>query len=245
MPINLARAAMAAASPSAISLRRYEADELSAEQAAAIYFRDQLLWLRLPAESRECCSRFTLGTLAQQYAARPKLIAKNWSVENNPDHLSESCLEPGSVLGTAAKAKSKAKSEAKSEAKSKGGGPAADARWYVSTILQKDKAGQAAFLERMPVVDHPLMVDAETDDGIWLFVGSNPPLGRADEAEGSGRSEDGKPKAKKRRRSDREQEQEGEGEKQQGEPLAGRPEHVDDVTHDGTWHVQVSGTKTW
>jgi hypothetical protein len=28
-------------------------------------------------------------------------------------------------------------------------------------------------------------------------------------------------------------------------PLAGRPEHVDDVDHDGTWHLQLSGTKTW
>ena len=27
--------------------------------------------------------------------------------------------------------------------------------------------------------------------------------------------------------------------------MAGRPEHVDEVSHGGTWHVQVSGTKTW
>ena len=27
--------------------------------------------------------------------------------------------------------------------------------------------------------------------------------------------------------------------------LAGRPEHVDDVGHHGTWHVQLSGTKVW
>ena len=27
--------------------------------------------------------------------------------------------------------------------------------------------------------------------------------------------------------------------------MTGRPEHVDKVTHSGTWHVQLSGTKTW
>ena len=27
--------------------------------------------------------------------------------------------------------------------------------------------------------------------------------------------------------------------------LMGRPEHTDSVRHDGTWHFQVSGTKTW
>lgn len=28
-------------------------------------------------------------------------------------------------------------------------------------------------------------------------------------------------------------------------PLVGRAEHVDEVTHSGTWHYQMSGTKTW
>jgi hypothetical protein len=27
--------------------------------------------------------------------------------------------------------------------------------------------------------------------------------------------------------------------------LQGRPEHTDSVSHDGTWHYQLSGTKTW
>ena len=27
--------------------------------------------------------------------------------------------------------------------------------------------------------------------------------------------------------------------------LPGRPEHTDSVTHDGTWHYQLSGTKIW
>eukprot|EP00316_Scyphosphaera_apsteinii_P020715 CAMPEP_0119319156 /NCGR_PEP_ID=MMETSP1333-20130426/48623_1 /TAXON_ID=418940 /ORGANISM="Scyphosphaera apsteinii, Strain RCC1455" /LENGTH=350 /DNA_ID=CAMNT_0007325499 /DNA_START=130 /DNA_END=1182 /DNA_ORIENTATION=- len=27
--------------------------------------------------------------------------------------------------------------------------------------------------------------------------------------------------------------------------LAGRPEHTDDIAHDGTWHLQVNGTKEW
>lgn len=28
-------------------------------------------------------------------------------------------------------------------------------------------------------------------------------------------------------------------------PLEGRPEHTDSVSHDGTWHFQLSGTKRW
>jgi U3 small nucleolar RNA-associated protein 6 len=28
-------------------------------------------------------------------------------------------------------------------------------------------------------------------------------------------------------------------------PMLGRPEHTDSVSHDGTWHYQLSGTKTW
>lgn len=28
-------------------------------------------------------------------------------------------------------------------------------------------------------------------------------------------------------------------------PLVGRPEHTDSITHDGTWHYQLSGTKIW
>ena len=33
--------------------------------------------------------------------------------------------------------------------------------------------------------------------------------------------------------------------KQTANVLPGRPEHVDKVTHDGTWHLQCSGEKTW
>jgi hypothetical protein len=29
------------------------------------------------------------------------------------------------------------------------------------------------------------------------------------------------------------------------EPLQGRPEHTDSITHDGTWHFQLSGRKQW
>lgn len=29
------------------------------------------------------------------------------------------------------------------------------------------------------------------------------------------------------------------------EPLAGRPEHTDELSHDGTWHFQLSGSKMW
>jgi hypothetical protein len=32
---------------------------------------------------------------------------------------------------------------------------------------------------------------------------------------------------------------------QQPQDLQGRPEHTDSISHDGTWHYQLSGTKRW
>jgi len=37
----------------------------------------------------------------------------------------------------------------------------------------------------------------------------------------------------------------GDVEKGSHAPLNGRPEHTDSVSHDGTWHYQLSGRKTW
>ena len=188
-----------------MELRRFEASDLDPAAAAEIYERDQLLWLRLPAEGRQHCHSFTKSYLQSLYAARPKFVAKHWSVESNPDQLPAACLEPASVLG-----------------QGQGQGDLEGKRYYVSSILQKDKSAQAEFLQGMPVAEYPLMAGATTDDGIWLFIGSNPSA-----AHGTGHG-----KKKRRREEER-------------PALAGRPEHVDDVVHDGTWHVQVSGTKTW
>lgn len=35
------------------------------------------------------------------------------------------------------------------------------------------------------------------------------------------------------------------GRNNQQEPLDGRPEHTDSISHDGTWHYQLSGIKEW
>lgn len=35
------------------------------------------------------------------------------------------------------------------------------------------------------------------------------------------------------------------GQNQSFEPLQGRPEHTDQVVHDGTWHFQLAGSKVW
>jgi hypothetical protein len=35
------------------------------------------------------------------------------------------------------------------------------------------------------------------------------------------------------------------GQNRQAEPMRGRPEHCDDISHDGTWHVQLAGSKRW
>ena len=69
---------------------------------------------------------------------------------------------------------------------------------------------------------------ADCDDGVWLFLGSNPSQC------------DGMPPKSKRRRNSSQS-----SDSKNSYPLLGRPEHVDKVDHNGTWHVQVHGTKTW
>ena len=48
--------------------------------------------------------------------------------------------------------------------------------FYVSAVLQKDDSGVKKFLDGMPFACPKLLSKvAEHDDGVWLFLGGNPP----------------------------------------------------------------------
>jgi hypothetical protein len=176
-----------------VKIERHNADELTPDQAAAIYDRDQVLWLKLPRAQRQCCAGFTASSLLEQFESSPEFFSRNWSVENSAQ-LDPASLTPLHVFGREM---------------------APNAAFYVSSILQKNKAAQKAFLDLVPVKEHPLLEGARHDEQIWLFLGANPLAATG----GSG-------KGRKRQR-------------QECPPLAGRPEHVDDVDHDGMYNTHT------
>ena len=122
-------------------VRRHDADEISPEEALALYQRDQLLWLRLPKPHRENCSRFSLAELSRMYGADPEAFKDKWHVENCGE-LTPASLTPDSVLGD---------------------GSVPGAAFYVSCIL--DKALHQC------LEPPELLRRARHDGGAWLFIG--------------------------------------------------------------------------
>eukprot|EP00729_Bicosta_minor_P003780 gene3780-9669_t len=114
--------------------------------------------------------------------------------------------------------------------------------FYASSILQRDEEAAQAFFSTVPFSTPPHLGAgaAEHDDGTWLFFGHNPPpAGNAAEADGIDAVSKGKGSASKRRKLI------GGAKPGKAATLSGRAEHTDKVSHDGTWHVQLAGTKTW
>ncbi|CAB9496103.1 UTP6, small subunit (SSU) processome component, homolog (yeast) [Seminavis robusta] len=92
---------------------------------------------------------------------------------------------------------------------------------YCSFLVQKDKDSYQALLERLPVANFASKVPPINDQSwsyepcVWIFFGRNPI---------NTTSNNNTPT---------------------GEPLEGRGLHTDSVSHDGTWHFQLSGQKDW
>ena len=109
--------------------------------------------------------------------------------------------------------------------------------FYVSTILHRsDSEALTELLDCLP--DNPIEESFSCNGGAWLFVGrhhnganqnDSNSSDTADDSTGTGASNDNNNKSSNKRKR----------------PLMGRAEHVDDVTHSGTWHYQLAGTKTW
>ena len=94
-------------------------------------------------------------------------------------------------------------------------------KFYASAILQGDEdALESFFREVAPIREAAAVLPrARYDNSAWIFLGINPPMGARASA------------SNKRAKV--------------AQPMRGRPEHVDEIDHDGTWHVQLAGSKTW
>ena len=108
--------------------------------------------------------------------------------------------------------------------------------YYVSCILQQDPALVERFLNRMPVSLPPFILTEASSEGkekgegkgawvgmrhtlpVWVFMGHHP----SSSGVGCNTSDSDSDNF-----------------------MQGRPEHTDSVSHEGTWHYQLSGSKLW
>ncbi len=119
-------------------------------------------------------------------------------------------------------------------------------RGYSSFIVQHDKEAMKALLSSLPLIDLPIMNQNknQNDDDmkninendevimnmkygpcLWFFYGRN------DAININNKNTNGTKSSCSRT--------------QQQEPIEGRPEHTDCISHHGTWHYQLSGIKEW
>jgi hypothetical protein len=88
--------------------------------------------------------------------------------------------------------------------------------YYCSFLVQNDDASLQKLLSRVPV--STLHTQWSHEPCVWTFFGRNPASSnRSDDDDNTSKNND----------------------------LQGRPEHTDSVSHDGTWHYQLSGNKRW
>eukprot|EP00960_Hanusia_phi_P010368 303524-Hanusia_phi.AAC.1 len=97
-------------------------------------------------------------------------------------------------------------------------------RWYTSCVVQHESEQLERVLKSLPSQGIPSQWQEEQSGQarvrhgkcVWIFLGQNLPTAEEEGGEDGGR-----------------------------EAMRGRPEHTDMVRHAGTWHMQISGTKTW
>ena len=234
-----------------LGIMRHDLSEIPLEVAMQLYDRDQILWIRLDDGGRRKCAAFDPAELRHHFNTDPSFFSSHWNVENSGAGRTERELSAMHVLGGAPRRgvqclrrfRSLLISTVCSDARAAGKELPAGA-WYCSSILQNNDDALARFYDKAPFATPELLeeVEAAHDDGVWLFVGSNPAEGEG----GVGNS------SKKRRRTAPGAAKAAAVERSNGraaEPaptaLRGRPEHTDSVDHDGTWHVQLQGRKTW
>lgn len=93
---------------------------------------------------------------------------------------------------------------------------------YCSFIVQKDKDALERMIKELPISEIPVSgVEVDHSSCFWIFYGHN--------NVGTQISDDDKDTSNNKDKC----------------ILQGRTEHTDSVSHDGTWHFQLSGTKKW
>ena len=221
-----------------LGLVRHELADMPEGVAQQLYERDQILWLRLPEPQRRRCRNWNFDGLRAQFRREPEFFSSHWSVENAVRH-DRTALSPETIFGSDCGGGGGASSSSSSSSSSS----LLQSAWYVSCILQDDKPALATFLATTPfAVPADTMLDAEHDDGVWLFVGCNP---EQSASQHNDRGVNGPPHTKKRKGKKGATVSTGQESAAATAPIEGRPEHTDDVDHSGTWHVQLRGNKTW
>jgi hypothetical protein len=97
--------------------------------------------------------------------------------------------------------------------------------YYVSCILQKSKRSVENFLDQVPYSSLPLAhpwPDMRMTKPVWIFIGHHVRNQKLNQSTNNISTQ-----------------------VDDLEPMHGRAEHTDSVSHNGTWHYQCSGTKIW
>lgn len=191
-------------------------NKLDFEEALKRFQRYGFLWIRQKNHRvQKRGSQDVISMLREIHSQNPSCLRRKWSVENTGSANQESDLSVDAVLAEHQTIE----------------------RFYVSTIVSRKKDGET--LDKLlteslkpfwndddntKLTTPPILGESKHNGGAWLFLGRN--------QQSTSKRDDAKeePATKKPKR---------------GGPLIGRAEHVDDVLHSGTWHVQLSGAKTW
>ena len=220
-----------------------EAAKLTSEEALRRFQNLGFLWIRQPPlSSSDDSGAATLSALLKIFENRPEALERKWSVENCGNFEQETDLSPSVVLAAAA-ANSPSSNETTTKDKIKTNCINNNInnnwnRFYVSTILSRrhDKeslqtlerdALQPYYFDTTP----PLLGQSRHNGGTWLFLGRNCDTSITKKTQG----EQQVSKKQKLALTN----------SSMAKPLIGRAEHVDEVMHSGTWHIQLAGSKTW
>ena len=214
------------------------------------------LWMRLPATNNAAnknikpsldSSATILSELRENHNQDPDCLKRKWSVEN-----SGSCPNEEEKLSADAILLADDCDGEHSTAIKK----IFPERFYVSTIISRKDQASLRKLLRLALKPYlntkdndneiddnengdyeitpplTLLRECQHKGGAWLFLGRNCPANISESSKDSTTNEPAPKKHKSNTATSR-------------SPLIGRAEHVDDVLHSGTWHLQLSGTKTW
>ena len=222
----------------------FDDSELSSNAAIRFYRDHQILHVRCKADPP---IEHPIDGIHAFFGKRPDLINEYWSVENKGGVEDEADLSASSFFEMKMKSSSSAKSKSKS-ATSKAISIKDCGSFYISCILQKDQQQLDAFLERYPHSTPPF-VEEKVWSGfrqtkpVWVFIGQH--LGEKEKKGGKGEKKKKGGKGGKQKQKQKQKETLTQIQIQTEENMKGRDEHTDSVSHDGTWHYQISGRKVW
>ena len=189
------------------------------------YQRHQILLVRNGSHSS--CNISAVTLLYDIYDRFGTTMAKNWSIENAGTSTNHDQLSPLSVL-------ERISSHHAAKKRSRNHLPGS---FYVSCILQSDRNDlQSQFLAACPYTVPPFFPQKKDASAAWGHVTHSAPvwlfMGRHQQVENNDEplSKKGTKKAVTTAAT---------------AALTGRVEHTDSVSHSGTWHHQLLGSKTW